>query len=1061
MAALALLFVFAWVPGFADPLPSLHFQRIGVEGGPPAEVITALYQDHDGFIWIGSRKGLTLFDGYSYRSFQHDPSDPGSLSDNAIRTIYEDPGGALWIGTNAGGLNRFDPATLSFVCFRHDSGDPNSLSHDSVYTVLRDRRGTLWVGTQKGLNRFDPATQRFVRIVAGGAEGLVNDYIMTLHEDRAGRLWVGTLGGGLNRWDEARGRFEVFRHDEKDPASLIDDRVTALLEDEGNQLWVGTVKGLSRMDPDGRRFHSIPRGPGADGTPEELLVTALVRGAQGRVWIGTQSSGLASLDTATATLRFFRHDSDRRDSLSENSVIALLSDRAGALWIGTWGGGLNRLSPTSQRFAGPSDAGFPPRGLQSHDVTGVLRDAREGIWIGTRNGDLVRLDPARGASTTVLRGGEEGVTGSVLALAEDRRGRVWFGTNSGLFCIDPATGKTFHRKHDPGDPRSLGPGYVAAILFDREDRLWVGTGEGGLERLDPDGAVLERFTNRAEDPSSLSGDYVTSLLQDRRGRLWVGTRSSGLNEFDPATGRARRFRPVAGDPSSIGHYSVTSLLEDSHGRLWVGTNGGGLNRVDRSPDGGIRFTRITQQEGLIDDDVTGLVEDDDGSLWIATQRGLSRFDPDRTVFTNLFVSDGLPSAEFERGAVARNRETLFFGAVGGLAAIPAGTGFPSSSSSPVVVRTVRTAAGEVPGQTLARGPDRLKLASGGWFSVELAVLDYSPELSHRYAYRLDGDWIDLGALREVTFTSLRPGTHELRIRGRNSEGVWGEASSPLRITIVPPFWMTWPFRLIVFVAVVALILGAHLRRMSVLKNRNRELIELHDQREKARHELDDAYQRLRRLTNRLEVAKEDERKRIARELHDEMGPSLTAVIINLRLLSTQGSPDRVAARIDDAVELVDRMIQRIRDLSLDLRPPLIDELGLVPALSGYLETVAARTGIKISIWGDKDLGPMPVDLPITVFRIVQEAVTNVVRHAEAGRVDVAIRRNGLGLDVSVEDDGRGFDVGETMHRASTGKAIGLLGMQERVGMAGGEIEFDSLPGEGTRIRARLPLSEAA
>jgi signal transduction histidine kinase len=192
-----------------------------------------------------------------------------------------------------------------------------------------------------------------------------------------------------------------------------------------------------------------------------------------------------------------------------------------------------------------------------------------------------------------------------------------------------------------------------------------------------------------------------------------------------------------------------------------------------------------------------------------------------------------------------------------------------------------------------------------------------------------------------------------------------------------------------------------------------------------------------------------------------MGPSLTAVIINLQLLSTQRNPEQLARRIEDTVELVDRMIQRIRDVSLDLRPPLIDELGLVPALGGYLESVSERTGIEISMRGDKELGRLPAHLPITAFRLVQEALTNITRHADAGHVEIVVRRDGSWLDVSVEDDGKGFDVGDTMDRASAGKAIGLLGMQERVGMVGGEIKIESTPGEGTRIHARLPLSEAA
>jgi signal transduction histidine kinase/ligand-binding sensor domain-containing protein len=1050
-AAVAPLLVTACLSAFGDPAPNLHFERIGSTGGPPPEVITALLQDRDGFIWIGSRNGLLLFDGYSYTKFQYDPSDPGSLSDSTIRTIYADRDGTIWVGTNTGGLNRFDPATRSFVHYRHDSADPGSLSHDSVYAILRDRTGRLWVGTQKGLNRLDPGEKSFVRFAAGGSEGLVNDFIITLYEDRAGRLWAGTLGGGLHRWDDAARRFEVFRHDAANGESLADDRISSLLEDDAGRLWVGTLEGLSRMDVDRREFLSFRQEP----------VTALAPGPPGKIWVGTLRTGLDEIDTDTGLLRGWQHDPNRPDSLSENTIIALLSDRDGSLWIGTWGGGLERLSHASQRFSGPGDAGFPPAGVPARDVTSMLR-ARDGrIWIGTRSGYLVRWDPANRRYESILVGGSEGEARIVIDMAEDRLGRIWIGASDGLLRLDPSTGEKHRYTRRPDDPRSLGPGYVTAVFVDSSGTLWVGTGEGGLQRVDETGAVVQRFVHDPNNPASLSDDFVTTLIEDRQGRLWIGTRSGGLNELDTATGRARRFQPVAGDPSSLGHHCVTALLEDSIGRLWVGTAGGGLNRIVRSEDGAIRFDRVDKNLGLVDDDVTGVLEDDDHSLWVATRNGLSRFQPERNAFTNLLVSDGLPAAEFEPNAAVRSRGTLFFGTVRGLVALPAGTSFETPSRSPVVVRSIRTASGEMFGRRGARAPDRLEIRYGAWLSVELAVLDFSPERDHRYAYRLDDDWVDLGESREITFTSLQPGIHALRVRGRNSQGVWSETEAPLRVTVVPPYWMTWPFRLLMLSLVVTVVLAMHWRRTSVLERRNRELLELHRQREKARQDLDDAYQRLRRLTRGLEAAKEDERQRIARELHDEMGPSLTAVIINLQLLPKQKGAERTARKIADTVDLVDRMVQRVRDISLDLRPPLIDELGLVPALSGYLESVSERTGIRIRIRGDQDLGPLPADVPITAFRVVQEAVTNAIRHSGAVSVDVSVRRNGARLDLDVEDDGRGFDVGDTMERAAVGKSLGLLGMKERVGMLSGEIEIDSAPGTGTRVRVHLPVVEAA
>jgi signal transduction histidine kinase len=207
----------------------------------------------------------------------------------------------------------------------------------------------------------------------------------------------------------------------------------------------------------------------------------------------------------------------------------------------------------------------------------------------------------------------------------------------------------------------------------------------------------------------------------------------------------------------------------------------------------------------------------------------------------------------------------------------------------------------------------------------------------------------------------------------------------------------------------------------------------------------------------LEVAKEDERKRIARELHDDMGPSLTAVIINLQLLSNNPSKEKASQRIADTVDLVDRMVERVRDLSLNLRPPLIDELGLVPALSGYLEAQAERTGIAIDLQEGTVAKGLPPEVEITAFRVVQEAVTNVIRHAKTDRVTVIVRQTDDRLDLIVSDAGSGFDVGDTMERATAGKALGLLGIQERVSMLGGQVAIESAPGKGTTIRASMPV----
>jgi signal transduction histidine kinase len=272
--------------------------------------------------------------------------------------------------------------------------------------------------------------------------------------------------------------------------------------------------------------------------------------------------------------------------------------------------------------------------------------------------------------------------------------------------------------------------------------------------------------------------------------------------------------------------------------------------------------------------------------------------------------------------------------------------------------------------------------------------------------------------------------------------------------------MTIWFRFAVVLSVVALAIVGHRMRVNAVEERNRELVALHEEREKAQRELARAYQRLRRLTRRLEAAKEDERRHIARELHDEMGPTLTAVIINLQLLLESPDKGDAADRVADTIDLVDRLIDRVRDLSLDLRPPLLDELGLLPALKGYLESQANRTGIEIKVIDDGPTKALPAEIEIAAFRVVQEAVTNVIRHASASQAIVTVTRENGELLLRVKDDGRGFDVRATLDGASA-KTLGLLGMQERVGILGGEVEIDSAPGRGTEVRARVPVEVAA
>jgi signal transduction histidine kinase len=214
---------------------------------------------------------------------------------------------------------------------------------------------------------------------------------------------------------------------------------------------------------------------------------------------------------------------------------------------------------------------------------------------------------------------------------------------------------------------------------------------------------------------------------------------------------------------------------------------------------------------------------------------------------------------------------------------------------------------------------------------------------------------------------------------------------------------------------------------------------------------------MRLMSQQLVRAQEDERRHIARELHDEVGQSLTAALLNLQILSSLTDLEELPARLDDSLGLIDRVLLQVRTLSLNLRPALLDDLGLAPALRWLISRQAERAGFGAQFSADFMDERFAADIEITCFRAVQEAITNIVRYAQAQRVTVELGKPDNELCVNIRDDGIGFDVAAALQRAAHGHSMGLLSMQERVLLLGGRMRIESAPGHGSMIEVRLPL----
>ena len=824
--------------------PNLHaqkndikFEHISLEQGLSQASVFCILQDSRGFMWFGTEDGLNKYDGYSFTVYKPDPDNFNSLSDNYVKSIYEDKSGTLWIGTGRGGLNKFDRAKEQFSHYQHDATDPNSLSHNSVWSIYEDKSGTLWIGTYGGgLNKFDRAKKQFSHYQkdANDPYSLSHNYVMSICEDKSGTLWIGT-GGGVNRFDRKKEQFSHYMHDPNNPNSLSHRTVYSIYEDKSETLWIGTYDGLNKFDRAKEQFSYYHRDANDPNSLSDNSVMSIYEDKSGTLWIGTYG-GLSKFDRAKEHFSQYQHDANDPNSLSHNYIRSIYEDKSGILWIGTGSGGLNKFARAKEQFSQyQHDANNP-------SVYSIYEDKSGTIWIGTVGG-LNKFDRAKEQFSQYQHDANDPNSLSdnyIRSIYEDKSGTLWIGTYDGFNKFDREKEHFSHYQHDPNDPNSLSYGSVSSIYEDKSGILWIGTIYGGLNKFDREKEHFSHYQHDPDDPTSLSNNDVRLIYEDpdEPGVLWIGT-LGGLNKFDREKETFKHYKHDPGNPRSLSHNSVWSFYEDRSGVFWIGTPGG-LNQFDRASES---FKHYREKDGLPNDVINGILEDDQGHLWLSTNKGLAKLNPESEIFRNYDVSDGLQSNEFNAGAHCKSRSgELFFGGINGFNAFYPDSIKDNPHVPPIVVTDFQIFNKSVPifkGDSPGERPDSLFLDKHitetneiilsyqeSVFSFEFAALSYALPERNQYAYMMegfDGDWVYSDNRRFATYTNLDPGDYIFRIKGSNKDGVWNEAGTSIRITITPPFWQTWWFRILVAVSALALAFGWYRRRIGYIEAQKQKL----------------------------------------------------------------------------------------------------------------------------------------------------------------------------------------------------------------------------------------------
>lgn len=829
--------------GGAEPsrLGLVALRPLDIPDDVPAHLTTALAQDRDGFLWLGTQGGLVRYDGYRFRVFKPAADDPRSLPGSYVRTLLAARDGTVWAGTFSSGLAAYDPATEAFVRYQHDPDDPASLAHNRVEGLAEDGRGRLWVATSGGLDRLDPESGRFVHFRHDPADpaSLADERVRGLLVDRRGRLWVGSRDG-LQRWDEARGGFERVASDPADPASLAGQLVARLFEDRAGRIWIGTVaNGAAVYDPaTGRLARLLPRPAAPEGL-SHFWVYAVAQATPGEVWLGTFGGGIDVVDAESlAVVDRLRHDPSLPGSLADDRVGALLTDRSGVVWVGTWGQGAARHDPRTRAFQALRQSPRLPEGL-SHPAAVRALEVRDGtVWIGTNGNGVDLFDWERG----VIGGhrpdpADPGALadGSITCLAQGEDGAVWVGTLSGVLHRLRPGARRFERFTAA---QGLPGGAIRALTFGPRGELWIGAAEG-LARFDPRSLAVTAYRHRPDDPASLSGHAVEAIAFGRDGTLWVGT-DSGLNAFDPERGTAVRVLREAGRDDSLPNDWVPDLLVDSGGRLWVGTQGGAalLTGWDGKT---ARFAAVAPRLGKPAAPVEALIEDSRGWIWLGPSL---RFDPQSWRSQELGPADGRAFRNYFIASRSRTaRGALLFGSPEGLLIVYPERIAAWTDDPPVVVTGLHVDGVPRPGAARLR---ELSLAPGQrGFRLDFAALDYTAPERNRYRYRLEGydrGWIATEAAhRSVTYTNLAPGSYRLRVQGSGRSGRLSAHEISLPVEVLPAFYQTVWFRALLLCAVVALAYGGFQLRVRRLRARGRQLERIVDERTR---ELRAAYQQI-------------------------------------------------------------------------------------------------------------------------------------------------------------------------------------------------------------------------
>jgi signal transduction histidine kinase/ligand-binding sensor domain-containing protein len=1016
----------------------LHAERLPVRvyttsDGLGSSAINWMLRDSRGFLWLGTRDGLSRFDGQRFTTYC-----VGQGGSPSVSQIIERRRGDYLVVLQSGSLYRFDAQTPASPVSDAPSTPALTLhaellADDIGGLLYEDHAGRLWVmGYTRGLFLLAGSDQHLtlqpVELRLPGRREPANN-VTRMIETRDGSLWLTTDVGLVRRAED--GRLMLYSAPVPFPNS---DYLTSLYEDRDGRIWIGSRHGVYVLQPlplsdpaafaphtladigRGSQALALPSTAGevfeftvADGF-DGVMVLGIYQMADGRVWL-TSKSGLSVFDGH----RF-------RNFNAANGVVTppgmMVEDANSNLWMASLNGAVKLVTRGLATF-GKDD------GLGDQAIRSIYQTPAGDFYVVSGDWQVSRLDGGR--FTTVrprLPLAGVPVWTSDLGFL-DSAASWWFLSERRLFRFDHVRrlealrGRFASAVYESGE--DFHHGWFYRMFEDSGGRVWISSRTGSPERMGL--TVWQRATNTFQvlgvEQGFPAGRAPSAFCEDQAGDLWLGFYTGGAARY--ADGKFT----ILGSEDGLPEGFVTDIYADKSGRLWIASNGGGLSRVDNPAAAHPVFVNYTTANGLSSNNVRAVTEDDEGRIYVGTVRGIDRLSPTTGRVKHYTMADGLAD-DFITVAFRDHTGALWFGTQNGLSRLVPEPDLPAPAP-PIKIEALRVAGVKQPlselGQTEV-GQLQLNYTQAN-LQIDFFSLSFAPAERILYQHRLAGaneDWSAPAGERSVTYANLAPGTYQFLVRAVNADGVRSQEPAVVSFRISPPFWSRWWFilsALLLFGASVYAITRASFRRT-------------------------------------LEL--ERVRTRIATDLHDDIGASLTRIAMLSEVAQRQGNgaqpaaTNRLAQIADDARTLVDSM----SDIVWAIDPRRDDFLSVVERVRSFAADTLGAAGVRWQITVAPQLAGQRLtpEQRRALYLIFKEALSNIARHASCRHASCRIAFEHSALVAFIEDDGRGLPP-EPLHNGRGGR--GLPNMKARAAALGGRLEVATRPGGGTRLHLSLPL----